>query len=643
MADCYVDNILGSDTNSGTFDSPVQTIAKAYTIVRPTYTGSQNAWASSGIGTIFAFPAIYRETLPNNIRLIGLGMVVIDGENIRECTTSCSFSWATCTGLPGAPVSGVAGSNVVNSPPNDVFWNFYLKNVTFRNALSKHIFNMTYEPMVAWDQYTNTALANLVGQSVTMNTYNSYISTHGLVLGTTVPVLLGPPINSQGGTVLTSNSGYSWAVPGSGSPSWQSTRNVYEPPHKVTLINCNFYWDAGVSDSCIFNTTYKMSGVNTINWRANSSSAYVAYNNTLTTVTYNILPWAGNVSSGIKIDKGTAKNVVRNINVNSVINVNARGTGFLTYNQTGNTTALPAGSSGTPTPNVVLNPSATLVQVYDTILDLTDTTTPKIKGVTLSTKVTVNAGATGSTYTTSAGPGAGFPINITSTPPTYRNTSFGTDNLDLSLAAGSGNNNGTYLRGGRNKSQIGGWYPALGFNSIDPIGGHTNVTNNQLNKAGDYPVHSGTEWITDPNYPDSPVPTLNVRAVYAIDPAVNGGGPVFEIDTNSFPAGKLSAVISPVWKVYVRPNTTTTLDKIIAEVIEDLTPSAGSRKSVDSSAGDSTKTAQYRASTTAFTQSAISTGDVPSWTDLGFLANGSSAFTQTFYIQLRFIMTLQGL
>jgi hypothetical protein len=568
MPTVYVDAINGDNSNSGSELSPKKTIASAYATATST-------------GTVYAYPAIYRETIPNNIRLIGLGQCVVDGERTREV-----FTWG--------------GGVVTTTVPSSTSLIYYIKNFTFRNPLNNYFFGS----LLVTGPDSNTDLSTL------------YVKTP----------------TATGGA----NSGYTWTTPGTGNPTWQTSLTYIFGEPRVTLISCNFYYDSPVTDSCLFLFNPIIGGINMLRWKATNQDEYSNRINTATTVTYTAGYYAGRPAY-IKFDKCTVKNVNRVVNV-----AFAPWTGhaFYTYSQVGSGVPVATSVSTTPTPNIVLNFPTSLITGYDSIVDLSDTTNPKIKAISFPAKFSLTG--TAMTLTNVFGPGATFPLNITTTPPTYRNTTFGGSALDLSLAANVGNNN-TYIRGGRNGSNIGGWYPEWGFNTIDPEGGPSSATTNHLDKAGDLPVFDGTGWITDPNYPDTPTPQAKVPALRVVDATIYSGVPHFEINTNAYPLGTSAAVLSPVWKISVRQGITAQINKIIAEVAQDTAPSSGSKHVVDSTVSDATRTARFRASIAPFTQTAVAgVGGVPSWADLAFIGDSATTFQQTFFIQLQFILTKQG-
>lgn len=215
-------------------------------------------------------------------------------------------------------------------------------------------------------------------------------------------------------------------------------------------------------------------------------------------------------------------------------------------------------------------------------------------------------------------------VNLTTTAPNYVSASFPNPNLALDYAGAniaSYRGTGSY---GSNKGAT--WYPAFGWDRA-PRDLPSVLAFNTAWKELD----SSAVWLSDPNYPDG----ATKGPAFRFDDSVTDH---WEVDTVAQPAATSAAVLSPVFKITVRAGSTAYIKRMIREALEDTTPSAGSRKVIDSTLGTATRTAQYRASTTVFTQTSTGLG----WTDMAFTDDLSVSFTATFYVQIRIILTLAG-
>ena len=268
---------------------------------------------------------------------------------------------------------------------------------------------------------------------------------------------------------------------------------------------------------------------------------------------------------------------------------------------------------------------ATNITVKDCIIDVTDTvdTIALESGAGPATTVTQaqNAGPDG-TYT--------FTVNITTTAPPYTTGTF--PDPDLSLNYG-GANIASYRGNGTKSGNIGSAFHAV-------FGHDTYLTDST---AMDWRTSAdavlavwrdpldGTDWINDTLYYDGATKGNAIRVNDA-------NGDHFEIDTLTLPGATTAAIISPVTKVPLRTGVTSKIRYLVAEKTEDTAPASGSKKVIDSTAGTAARMVQYRYSTTIFTQTAAS----PSWVDLDLTTDTQVSVTQTYYIQMREIMTIVG-
>lgn len=212
-------------------------------------------------------------------------------------------------------------------------------------------------------------------------------------------------------------------------------------------------------------------------------------------------------------------------------------------------------------------------------------------------------------------------VDVTALPPPYNSATF--PNPDLSLDPG-GTNFASYSRTGHNGGNIG----AAGFALIGAPNGLFDIDRW-------YDAQSGQRFISNAVYAASA--SDHGPLVFVSDSYGDG----FEINTQAKPAATSGGLLSPVYKVRVQAGVTTSLRRLFRAGREDATLGAGSNKVIDSTPGDATRKAQYRAQLTsagALGQESTSLA----WTDQAMDADFTVSKTTDFYVQSNNILTLAG-